>query len=608
MDRADPGITFRRLPRIVGDLILSPSTTTPVPLDPILSLAVSVQAAPGTYAVLLGSGVSRAAQIPTGWEVILDLMRRLAAADDVHGDDIEVVAWFTQAHGEAPTYPVVLAAAAPTPAERRLVLEGYFEPSDEDRDAGRKVPTAAHRAIADLVRDGYIRIIVTTNFDRLMEQAVRAVGIEPTVIHTPEQAAGMEPVHRHTCLIVKVHGDYLDPWIKNTPEELATYDPAFNEVLSRIFEDYGVIVSGWSAESDDALRGAITAAQSRRYMMYWGAYGVPGPVAAELIADRRAQVIQTPGADALFVPLVERVQAIADVRVAPPLNAAVAAATLKRYLPDPLQRIRLQDLVRTEANRVARWIEEDATARRNEPWDIGKSVEQLERYEALTANLRALLAAGAFYGTDEHTDLWIQSVRSVAQASDVTGAPRTKLTLYPGLLALYAAALGALAAGTYRAFARIVRETKARFGEYEQSIMVYLRPTWIVSLDDQRLLPASGGAPDASLSYRVSDLLQAEMAPYLPDERDFVFQFDLMEYLFSVWREHLRETQTMGTSADPGCYSFRDLGRPYHPSEVLAPLPAQAGNWLQTSGLFPDIAAFNRASGRVNELIQRNMR
>ena len=32
----------------------------------------------GVYAVLVGSGVSRAARIPTGWEVTLDLIRKLA--------------------------------------------------------------------------------------------------------------------------------------------------------------------------------------------------------------------------------------------------------------------------------------------------------------------------------------------------------------------------------------------------------------------------------------------------------------------------------------------------------------------------------------------------
>ena len=40
-----------------------------VMIEPLHSLAFSIQANPGVYVVLVGSGVSRAAKIPTGWEV-----------------------------------------------------------------------------------------------------------------------------------------------------------------------------------------------------------------------------------------------------------------------------------------------------------------------------------------------------------------------------------------------------------------------------------------------------------------------------------------------------------------------------------------------------------
>jgi hypothetical protein len=46
----------------------------------MLPLASSIRSGPGVYAVLLGSGVSHAAEIPTGWEVTLDLISKLTAA------------------------------------------------------------------------------------------------------------------------------------------------------------------------------------------------------------------------------------------------------------------------------------------------------------------------------------------------------------------------------------------------------------------------------------------------------------------------------------------------------------------------------------------------
>ena len=45
--------------------------------DPLLQLAFSLHNQRGTYAVLLGSGISHAPGIPTGWEVAEDLIRRV---------------------------------------------------------------------------------------------------------------------------------------------------------------------------------------------------------------------------------------------------------------------------------------------------------------------------------------------------------------------------------------------------------------------------------------------------------------------------------------------------------------------------------------------------
>lgn len=42
--------------------------------DPLTQLAFSVYENPGVFALLLGSGLSRAADIPTGWEITLDLV------------------------------------------------------------------------------------------------------------------------------------------------------------------------------------------------------------------------------------------------------------------------------------------------------------------------------------------------------------------------------------------------------------------------------------------------------------------------------------------------------------------------------------------------------
>jgi hypothetical protein len=61
----------------------------------MLPLAFSVHSGPGVYAVLLGSGVSPAASISTGWEVALDLISKLAATSGASDEaEADPAAWF----------------------------------------------------------------------------------------------------------------------------------------------------------------------------------------------------------------------------------------------------------------------------------------------------------------------------------------------------------------------------------------------------------------------------------------------------------------------------------------------------------------------------------
>lgn len=110
------------------------------PLSQVVSLATSMHAQPGVYAVLLGSGVSTGAGIPTGWGVVRELVGRIAAASDSKDPDAAKVAWDDPAawwaeHGEGDLgYSTLLQQLAPLPAARQGLLSDFFEPSDEERD------------------------------------------------------------------------------------------------------------------------------------------------------------------------------------------------------------------------------------------------------------------------------------------------------------------------------------------------------------------------------------------------------------------------------------------------------------------------------------------
>ena len=425
-------------------------------IDPTLSLAHTLFSAPGTQAILVGSGISRSAQVPTGWDVTLDLVRRVAAlsSTDAGSDPSQ---WYESTYGSPPDYSALIGMLAKTAPERRALLQGYFEPTPAEREDGAKVPTPAHRAIAKLVASQCVRVILTTNFDRLMETALRDEGIEPVVVSTPDAMEGASPlVHQH-CLLVKLHGDYLDERIKNTEAELGSYDPRLDLYLDRILDEFGLIICGWSGEWDPALRAAFERCKSRRYTTTWVAVGEPGLRAGRLIELRGAQIVGTTGADAFFVSLADKVASLRELNAPHPLTVATATATLKRYMGDARHRIRLDDLLLEEANRLKARIRDDF------PFNGGPSPTEesialrIRRMDAAAEVGRALLFHGARLAVPEQEPSLLRAIALLVPVEQGSGFKVwIDLARYPMAMLVYAGALGALAAENWALLRRLL--------------------------------------------------------------------------------------------------------------------------------------------------------
>lgn len=327
-------------------------------LEPFEALALSLHHSPGTLAVLVGSGLSRSAGISTGWEITLDLVRRYAAVKGVMESE-DWPAWYKAQAGSEPNYSELLDALAATPSERREILHGYIEPQPEAGTDARR-PTKAHHAIARLVADGRVRVIVTTNFDRLLENALRDAGVEPTVIAHDDALAGAVPLVHARCTVIKVHGDYLDNRIKNTDGELAAYGPAMNGLLDEVFDRFGLLAVGWSGEWDHALRDAILRAPSRRYPFYWAGRGDPTPLAADLITQRQGRSFAIADADSFFSRLDSTLQALTQAGRPHPVSAAMAVAVAKRYCRDEALALEWTELLAAEAAKIRQFVEDPA--------------------------------------------------------------------------------------------------------------------------------------------------------------------------------------------------------------------------------------------------------
>ena len=559
--------------------------------DPAVSLASSIQAGPGAYALLVGSGLSREAGVPTGWDVVLDLIRRLAAAwKQDPGEDL--TGWYRRNADGEPDYSALLEQVATSREDRRNLLESHFEPTDDERDEGVKMPTAAHRAIAELVKGGYLKVIVTTNFDRLLELALAEVGVVPTVISSSAHANGALPLVHSGGTIIKVNGDYLSPDLKNTVEELSSYDPAIDALLDRVFDEYGLVVCGWSARWDTALRNAVLRAPNRRFATYWMHRGNLTAQAQELIAHRQAISMQITNADTAFDALSQTVAALAELADQQPQDTAAAVARLKRYLPDPTHRIRLSDLITTETEHLIGQIADLPVG----GVDGAAIYEQrIRTYEEASVRLATLLAVGArFSDIEQHDQLWADTVDRLANRPLAVSGRELLINMqqYPTLLAMYAIALGSAAASRLEPIARVLGAITAGVQNDRTPIAAAVNAWTVFDPDVFKRHVEGFEKARVPVSTHLLEVLRPATAEFEPDEHRYEPLFDEVEYLFGL---------TYGISSAEGT---GPVGRGAFRTSPSSEPPTRLATlyrdlWIR-HGVFENIEHFNACSSEYN--------
>ena len=503
--------------------------------EPALKLAMSMHANPGAYALLVGSGVSKSAGIPTGWEIVLDLIRKVATIEREKPTP-ELETWYQQRFDEALDYSKLIDRLTTTSAERMKLLQPYFEPTEEEREQGLKIPTPTHHAIATLAKHGYVRLILTTNFDRLIETALEEAGIVPDVISSDDDLRGAMPYVHSQCVVVKLHGDYRDTRIKNTVEELANYSQELNKFLDRVFDEFGLLVCGWSSAWDTALRNAILRAPTRRFTTFWLAKGDPTAEAKRIIQQRRAEVIHIESADQFFTELRENVESLEELDRFHPVSTAVAVATVKRYLAEPRHRIRLHDLVHEETERVY----QELSSERFET-DINDLTEEayqqrMREYVALMERLAAMLAALSYHDTGENSYLLTRCIERLTQVPRQEGDDAlTKLQYYPALLLTYAAGISAIAAKHFHNLAAILKEPKYRESPHDDKkpAIKKLKVEWVFKNNNwvPRQNAERGYTPANDYLF---DLLRPALQDYLPEDAGYEETFDTFGYLLAL--------------------------------------------------------------------------
>lgn len=236
---------------------------------------------------LLGAGFSASAGIPTAAGIV---KRQL----EIH-----------PLLADAPPCPLVtsvyshLMGLLPAVERMRVVREAIG--SACAADTGQPKINWAHLLLATLVEAGYVKRILTTNFDPLAVDALALMGLPVRAFDLSASAHFVSGMLR-TGSIVYLHGQSHGLLLSNTIEELATIRVHVREVLQDALSDSTLVIVGYSGACDPVFEELRDTYRQFPYQAFWVHYdpqgSPPGEAVKAFIASPAREVFLVTGHDA----------------------------------------------------------------------------------------------------------------------------------------------------------------------------------------------------------------------------------------------------------------------------------------------------------------------
>ncbi len=497
------------------------------------SIAFSIYSNKGVYALLLGSGISKSSGIPTGWDIVLDLIRKIATLrkENCNGNEEQ---WFSSNYGEEPDYSNLLEKLGNTSYERLNILKSYFEFDKNEEGGELRKPSLAHRAIAQLVKKGYIKVIITTNFDRLLEHALMEENIHPTVIKHPSDIQGATPLVHTKITVIKINGDYLDNRFLNTKTELKKYNNEVSKYLKSIFDDYGLITCGWSGIWDEALINNLRKNSNFRYSSYWTVLNNPNDSLKELSNFRKGQIVIIESADNFFEEINEKIDALETLND-DPLSLDVALARLKIYISKEEYRIKLYDLLINETKSIEIIISEFQA-------NNVSFLQILNVFELSLSRFLPLIIHATFWSMPIHYEYFLDILLKVSKPQVRGSDDEISNSKYlPTLFTLYAIGLTAIRKQDYKLLTQIFK--LKIISDYEN----FFGRSYLIERVNSNLCINSIKAITKVENSPTSSYLKKKLEPYFnhlfSHEDDFRDCFYKFEYFLSLNYVDLKGSQ-----------------------------------------------------------------
>lgn len=226
------------------------------------------------YTLFLGAGASFSSGIPTARGMVNDWQRSIYKSitkDEYDQNDFDnwvknkYPEWrekYTSYPGQS-DYSLLFSYRYKQPQERQLYIEQKLE--------GQK-PAFGYLYLSSLIEDKRFNRIITTNFDDLVNDALRKFyDIKPMVCAFDSAISGIR-VASQKPKIVKLHGDFLYNDIRSIGNKIhysfRSLQENMEEKIEEMCKGYGLIVVGYGGNDDSIMSALKNILKSPEYLTY----------------------------------------------------------------------------------------------------------------------------------------------------------------------------------------------------------------------------------------------------------------------------------------------------------------------------------------------------
>jgi len=265
--------------------------------------------------LLLGAGASITSGIPAAGTTVEKIARWAWCKENGrHPDDIKIrrsdywpwltaLAWYRSGSSTADLYPEAVDNLLGVKSDRREFLERLINPDVP--------PSRGYDALTQVLHQGWISTVLTTNFDQCLERAAilnnrphRLVNISTPADYVMFNSAPQDPQ------IIYLHGSVKHYTDRNLTGELQSLDPSLVYRVKPLLRDHPVVVVGYRGSEASVMKDLFmdqASAEGFLHGVYWCVLASgDGERLSPWVDKLRAaigsnfQIVPIPGFDDLF--------------------------------------------------------------------------------------------------------------------------------------------------------------------------------------------------------------------------------------------------------------------------------------------------------------------